>query len=1128
MRHLLREVKLPFMDVHLIETYLFHLARSTPPTESIGKEATSDVPVSGGRARPEPGICPEATRPPPPTLPGVGPKSTTAARPVAVATISRAPRPEVAEGSKAELYSGFKASTWDSERHQDGHTDNAAAGRTPPRWGSKRIADDDCFATAQADRHAKALGPCPSTTDPPNTIDKVDVMNCAQAEEDHPRPPPRPPRPPRCDERPQPSSHTAAVSRSTPAESCAQQQQHMPAPFPLSLLGMMERVLRGYKAALAVALRAVMHREAVWTALQQFLNVVRSDWAPLAAHVSEVAAPVASREHGKSNRAAKGTLGSSGISEALPRVRSPRDGVGSSGDMAVGACRSEALVSPPYTAHGMSSSASMAESDGGNPKRGPTPEKQAPLHTSSDRTGTVVDGETTRSSSATLLKSTVPPAESAARHEDTGVRTTSCESEGHADIRAQPPEATGGAEKGRHPRGQQCPSLRLSVESLRQTSAQFAGGAANEAASLDGSLPCKAQPPPPRTAPRLLSVPISTPPSRASAARDAASALAPARARSVAAQSRRTLDRADPLRSSGAGGAVHSTAAQRTLALRHAFLALPSKQQACRAHQSTTPADGTRRRSHSAPCVTEAAFYSPSPPCDSSFFVTPRARIMARHGAEAGGVPLRTRRLVLHPGDSVSPMTARVYRPLHASSASSAPWRQELHDASQVTRRAGSERTARPHSGLVPSLGMRLHAVSRQVYADCLYHYLYYLQRTTLAVVEAVDELRRHHLSHAAPFVVERRNYLLEVLMQTSVLACDAAVQWLMHESTLESDGDLTGGGDQRPVAGQPSDLTSDAAYCSTLLPGAAQQACDHVSDARRWTPEMPCPTSSRQCGAAPAQEIEPAGERAAQRALQRAVARGQWPEQFLRAPLMSTHASLARYAATPRFLARLDEAPSTSPGARQETTSRATQPGDGGRAQNSVPTTTPPASVSLSPLRLVLPADVLDIYGGDAAAPEDERHEARIASPYSVRSGAAPSAAALGRRLESGEHLLHLEVATQLAYLQTCMQCVLQHEYMVYLRGMSEVHRRFYADERAMGMLRHGAAGQVCATDCEKTGAAVTHVGSPAQRGSADVTMTRDRYDRVSIKDELLRADWMRELQESWRLLMSGSSSVA
>ncbi|CAG9570515.1 hypothetical protein LMJF_12_1150 [Leishmania major strain Friedlin] len=1120
MRHLLREVKLPFMDVHLIETYLFHLAQGTPAKESIGNESTSNVPLLGDRASPKAGICREVKSPPPPTLQGVGLKSTTTTRPATVATISRTPSLEVVEVSKSECYYPIKASTRDSERHRDGHTDNAAAVRTPLQWGAKRIAVDDCFAAAQADRHVKALSPCPSTTDAPDMIYKVDIVNCAHAEESHPRPPPCPPRP-------QPSSRAAMVSHSALTESCAQQRQHTPAAFPLSLLGMMERVLRGYKAALAVALRAVMHREAVWTALQQFLNVVRSDWAPLAVHVSQVAAPVASRAQGESIAAANGTLGASGISGALPKLRSPHDGVDSSGDMAVAACRAEALVSPHYTAHGMSSSASTAESDCDN-KRSSTPEKQAVLHTSSDRTGTVVDGETTRSSSAPFLKRTVPPAKSAAHHEDTGVRTASCEGEGQVDILAPPPEVTGGAQQDRHPRGQQRPSLRLSVESLRQTSEQFALGAESEAAALNGSPVCKPQPPPSRILPRLLRVPISTPSSSAGATRDATSALVPTRARSAAAQSRKTFGRADPRRSAGAWGPVRNAAAHRTLAPRHAFPALPGKQQVCRAHRSATPADGTRRRSQSAPCVTEAAFPSPCPPCDSSFSATPRARIMARRNAEAGSIPSRTRRLVLHPGDSVSPMTVRVDRELRASSALPAPGRQEPHDASRVTRRSGGESAPRPHSGLVPSLGMRLHAVSRQVYADCLYHYLYYLQRTTLAVVEAVDELRRHHLSHAAPFVVERRNYLLEVLMQTSMLACDAAVQWLMHESTFEHEGDLKDGGDQHPVAGQPSDSTSDAVYCSTLLPGVAQQTCNRISDARRWTPEIPCTSSSRQCGAAAAQEIEPAGERGAQGAVQRAVACGQWPEKLLRAPLMSTHASLARYAATPLFLVRLDEAPTSSPGARQETTSRTTQPGDGGSAQSSAPTTTSPVSAFLSPWRLVLPGDVLASYGGDTAAPEGERYQTRIATTYAVRSSTAPSAAALRRRLESGEHVLHLEVATQLVYLQTCMRCALRHEYILYLRGMSEVHRRFYADERKAAMCRHGAAGRVCATDCDRMDAAVARGGTPAKHGSMAATMARDRYDRVSLKDELLRADWMRKLRESWQLLMAGSSSVA
>ncbi|AIN96410.1 hypothetical protein LPMP_120830 [Leishmania panamensis] len=1121
MRHLLLEVKLPFMDVYLVETYLFHPTQYTHAIQAIDERSTSDARASMDQTCRKHNIRSDVTRQPPSKLPGVELESTPATRRVTSAAVSPSPSDKVLKDAKHVGSYPFKGPERVSERLRGGLVEKAALAETPPRRTAMRT------TTAQAGRHTGALCLSPSATDPPDS-NKVGVMNCADAGEAHPHPRPPLPRPPRSDEGPRPPARIAIVSRSAPTESLAPPQQDAPTALPLSLLRTMECVLREYKAALAVALRAVMHREAVWTALQQFLHVVRSDWAPLGARESPLVAPGSSQPCGRSNGAADGTLGSSGISGALQLLRSPRESGVRSGNMAGGTCRAEALPSPRCTLLGVSSLKSAAESECGTVERSSTPETLATLQPPTELTGTLVHRETMRSSSAPSLNRTTAPADSANRHGDAVVRTADCEIERHVATIVRPPHAAGSAERGRHPRRQQRTSLCLSVEVLQYTSAKFTGGAASaETRAMEGTPSYHHQSPPARTAPLLLRLPTSTPSPSTGAVRDVTGRLASARVRSAAAQSLRKLDREDSRLSTGEERSMHSVVAHRTLAVRHVFPALSGAPPALCPPRSAAASDGTRRRSQSAPCVAAAALHSPRPQPDSSFDVTPRVQITSRCDDEAGAAPSRTARSASDRGTPMAPRAARAYRSLQASPASPGPRQQESHGGPLVTGRSKSECAPRPHGGVVPSLGVRLHAVSRQVYAACLYHYLFYLQRTTLAVVEAVDELRRDHLTHAAPFVVEHRNYLLEVLMQTSTLTRDAAVKWLMHEATVDDERDSKNGGHEFPVAGQLSVLNSGAPHHTTPVPSVAQQNCNHAPDAKRSTYELLCTNSSRQSTAELTQDAEESGERAAQRAGQLAAARVQWPEQLLQSPLMSTHANLARYAATPRFLAQLESAQNTTPRAGANATVDTAHPSGADRGQYTVPLSTSPTLATLLPLRLVLPEDVLVSYSGDAATPEDERNRKRSASTRAVCLNTVPPGTALRKRLESGEHLLHLEVAAQLKYLQTCMQCALAHEYPLYLRGMLEVHRRFFEGTKSMAGLCGDAAGEVCATDGEKVDAAVTSIGTPATHGRADVTTARVRYDRVLLKDELLRADWMKELQMSWQLLMSGSSSV-
>ncbi|KAG5484516.1 hypothetical protein LSCM1_07891 [Leishmania martiniquensis] len=1127
-RGLLLEVKLPFIDVHLAETYLRHLARRTSATEAIDGASALDAPASTGRLCRERGGCRDVTPLPLNTLPGVELGGAGAA---GSATPTRSLK--AFELYKQRCHYPFRMPTLDSDGHRGGRADSAALARNPLGWRAEPTTNNDGAAAAQADRRPHAFSPCPSPLDSQGIIDEADLTHCSQTEEALSALRPHPPRPPPSGERPRPPARSGITHRSTSAESCAQHRHPIPTAFPLSLLGMLERVLVKYKAALAVALRAVMHREAVWTALQQFLHVVRSDWAPLAAPTEEVVARVPSRRHAGSEGVADVGLGSSGITGALFRLHSPREyGAGSTGDVAVGVCHARSHLSLHHAPHGASPPPSTGEGEYGAGERSSTPETQATLRTPSEQTRNPVGREATPGSSAPSLETTSAPAHSAARRGSTAKPTAQCEGVGHADVALRPPENAGDAGGVDNPRRQQRSSLRLSVDSIRQALPPSADRGAGAAAELKRASPRHAGPPPRRAAPLLLRLP-NTPSSSARATIRATDGPASACARPAVALHRRTLERSEPCCSAGAGRPVHNAAGQQASALRHVPPSLSGLQQILHPQRFTGGAYGHCRRSRSAPPVSAAASQSPCPPCHPSLAVTPRAQIMPRHGVEAHGIPSRPARSVSDRGTLMTPKKEDVYRPLRASSASPAPRRHEQPGSPPATRRCGSVGATRPHSGLVPSLGVRLHAVSRQVYASCLYHYLFYLQRTTLAVVEAVDALRHHHLSHAAPFVVEHRNYLLEVLMQTSVLASDAAVKWLMREGAADSEAALKTGDTQRSSAAHLSESSSSAEMSSAAWPSAplldaSPQGFDHASDARRRTCERPRTSSCRRDGAAPAQDAEQADQRGAQRAAQHAAARGQWPEQLLRAPLMSTHASLARYAATPHLLSQLESTTNgTDSGAREEAAPDPTPPGGGGGCQPSVPATTSPAPVTLPNLRLVLPPDVLLSYGGDGAAPEEALYHTRTTSASSLGSSAVPPASALRGRLERGERLLHCEVAAQLNYLKACMQCALKHEYLLHLRGMAEVHRRLFSDKRVTTALCDDAGKRVSSTERDREQATLMSVVSTAEHDSAGAAAACSRCDHVPLKDEICRAVWMKQLQASWQLLMSGSSSV-
>lgn len=554
--------------------------------------------------------------------------------------------------------------------------------------------------------------------------------------------------------------------------------------------------------------------------------------------------------------------------------------------------------------------------------------------------------------------------------------------------------------------------------------------------------------------------------------------------------------------------AFHPSSAQPPLLSANQKGALPAvaAMHPARVSLRRTPSVTAAARSRSAPREAPVApLLSPRPPSGRVASLTPRARILSR---VEGGAALQ-------------------------AATPPAPW----------------QRTASTHTGVV-SLESRVHAVPRLVYAACLGHYLFYLQHTTLAVLEAVAALRRDHLHHPAPFIVEHRNYLLEVLTQTASLAGDATVQWLMH------DGD-----DGR----------------SALTPLRASRSSSPLRSARSQNEGSPVQAEVRRSLSNPTQEAEQAEESAAHRALQVAAVQGRWPEQLLRHPLLSTHASLASFSATPALLRCVAAARGEDDGEEK------------GKGERVAWATAAAASASVATVRasaaslLRVPKEVRRLYGSGAetdatvidtstsleglgcceaagagarrtasslsssptaaqrAVDEVLQRRSRGSRPSSAMAGATPVHPLphrLRARLEEGERILHQEVAVALAYVKWRMQCALRCEYPLYLRGFVQLQEMCVDAPRRVS--RRASAG-ACAGQPVAPSSSSASVGQrassgggsrPAKKSEARRTTDRGGADSccrgtVPFFDEELRASWMEELKVSWQLLMSGSSCV-
>lgn len=944
------------------------------------------------------------------------------------------------------------------------------------------------------------------------------------------------------------------------------------------LLARTEETLVRYRASLAAALRAVQHREAVWTALQHFLHVVRKDWERKSTRAA--AAEAALR---RCRDAAAESCENAGGDAVLP-MENHRPSLSQSRSGA-----SFSVMSSP--ASDMVETCEETEGKGHANAATPTTSKSSPL--------------------------SEPPMPQHRAKKGTDIATTLQEADAsHVpsekdDFLSNQPSAAPLRD-----------ALRLSLDQILSQpsnpppSAVSSGATGNPltyAAHRDNSPPTPSSsagltsPQLPHTQRPPLLTPSLTTLHRLSvpAAHDAPSCSSRKALSSTPHGSLPSMEQRgnkSGLRSGSDGGAVAAAATQskaRLLLRRAPSLAAPPR------ITTTTPvsarATSALQRSQSAPRVPPAALLSPRPPSGRASAVTPRARIVPNgssaststyindiHHTNGGGKSNGSRRSSTGaalarqpcapslPRRAASAFARRLTTPTGATTTtttinrhgSSSSNHQDAHGHSPLFQTASS---AIAHDGVV-SLSTPLHAVPRRVYTNCLYHYLYYLQRTTLAVLEAVETLRRQHLTHPAPFIIEHRNYLLEILSQTSTLARDAVVQWLLHDTDAEEGATLS----SAAAAATPRlhhsphyPLTSSSNSSVGSDPGHTRLRPHHapVNTAAGGTAAAPSsPYSARHSLSNPTQEAEQAEERAVHRAVQVAAVRGRWPEQLLRHPLLSSHASLSPFGQTPPFLMRLS---SRTEGLASRTLSdhenernRTADPSQGDEGEG---------TAHLCAELLRLPEQVLALYGGGgdgmssaedppraegffafltprgsdntaAAAAADAVQETTRDNRWADRpsSGAVvslkPLAPALQKRLETGECMLHREVAVTLAYVQLCMECALRREYPLYLRGIVAVHAQ-YVSTAARASLAHTPRSRGYA----KTPSSPwllrdsPYSSQPAASDAAKrVTVKRtvhegtlSHYDRVMFDDESLRTSWMEELKVSWQLLMSGSSDI-
>ncbi|KPI87572.1 hypothetical protein ABL78_3369 [Leptomonas seymouri] len=918
------------------------------------------------------------------------------------------------------------------------------------------------------------------------------------------------------------------------------------------LVSKTEDVLVQYEAALAVALRAVQHREAVWAALQHFLHVVRKNRGP---NARALEADVVDRENGDV------------MQEAAAAAEAPF--------VQASCCRSP---SPS-----LSSSASEAAEIGEEERR---PSDQARL-----------------TPPPLQLQNLVKPARQLVDLQEM----------------KQVQDARGDVEQTTTPH----PSLPLRTELCSSQSQGLAAVAAPSPLSPVSRYNSSAAPAPSASA-RLTSPPPPTPrppvllpsSSAGGAFRSGSSAgvTLRRRAHSAAASAsgdarRRCLGSAGAthlmhrLSGSGAGlpaaqsvapssqqGALPSMNTHATgNAMRMACLPLRCTPWEADTHESEAPIALTRctsslHRSGSAPRVPPAALLSPRPPNERATAVTPRARLLPSHSSKESPSKASAVRGAAGCGSARPSYTLTVMRRQLSSARAETqqpqqPCRRRLVTTAVVDR-SGSNQSREGGAAVLPvrrsspspggpsiahdgafSRDARLHAVPRRVYTKCLYHYLFYLQRTTLAVLEAVEELRGEHLSRPAPFLIENRNYLFEMLTQTSALAHDAVMQWLMHEGPeviawADTPTDAcAGGGDAHHQQLDCSGIHSHGQdpHATPLRPTVS--ASSQQQEMRRTPSLFDSPNLAR-CSSpsspTEATELEEGG--AAHRAVQVAAWRGRWPEQLLLCPLLSSHPSLAPHAVTPVPSLRLVSA-SASGRQPRDAPHALTRPWDDiAQSEGDRSATAGDALTSVELLQL--PREVLERYGSGVSCDEGESESAGRTAPSTAPCGGAashearpaerlerPSSAAvvplkslhssLRTRLGKGEAMLHREVAVSLAYLKLCMQCALRHQYPLYLRGIAAVHSEYvsamkrrvcdpapkHSSTKSLSLLQH--------TLCERD---TRRAGCKAQRGRSQGLRRAHAhcYDTVAFEDEGLRASWMEKLKVSWQLLLSGSSSVA
>lgn len=421
--------------------------------------------------------------------------------------------------------------------------------------------------------------------------------------------------------------------------------------------------------------------------------------------------------------------------------------------------------------------------------------------------------------------------------------------------------------------------------------------------------------------------------------------------------------------------------------------------------------------------------------------------------------------------------------------------------------------------------------IPRYAYVAGAHHYLFYLQRTTLAVVEAIELLRGSHLCTTPPFVVEHHNYLLTILIQVQELSSSAALHFALTGETAEdSSDDLHCPSPSLSAVPLPRQRRGTSLTDSTI--SSQQSLLDHSSLTRKRKRSLTA--------------------------------------ELLRSPLLSSWADLSPHAPPPFSLQYFDallggEAHPARHCSPPTTSGRLTSPPLPLKAATEAPfSIRSPLSASLC--RRATADERLSSAGNTPCSPPPPLREVQpshqlflppeLIATYDQRSSAGKNVAVVAappgksrissRRLFAAEQYLHGEINRQLSYLKSSMTGALAGEYPLHCRFLammqnlleavpqrggrgSTVRRRHHQFIRdAQQSSSAGPSSHRRPLSSRGAPALRSRSGSPSSPAAAAMAPRRRCTATVALKDATLHREWMEELKTLWQFLVEGSSLVA